>query len=974
MYNILQDALETYQSEEPRISYIDINNDTLKKFMTTDQLYILRMAEKFLPQTLRLDYSEKMFSCVRRFEYYSCVKHLAWPLIKQYFPALPPFPDSQTWYPIIDMYPVFPPFPVYLEGDLVLPEVVDEGDGKTGKRNGPEATIIQILQNVLKDRRADSSSSSTPSFLDRSTDAYVALVPDDQLLTINMAERLIPITYRARFVENTVGCMKEYDYLACFKFFAWPAVKRFVPALPDVFAGDRQSAAPSPQAATSSGADKLYLPATYLLHKGQPLSLAYLPLRGGEEGEERREGASRLRSSDELEMKILDIVLAKVRDSVNAAGETSPTFVLAGNVVHSYAASFTDRQIEILRLAEYLVPPSARPLLIADVLSYLRDNGNFVDCARHVIWPTIAKHVPDLPDFPREAEEGAATKGEGRVVESSSGQVNRGEEQRVVSSTGKEKKASVLFQDKESRNGIPSVPVISVSGTRFVPIFTELPETIILNILRTIQLQSLDSNLPISPHSSPPSSSIKNPQFLNLLTEQQTSIVNLVDAMLPSSMRPDFANKMIDCLRKNNNFLVCARDVAWPMLMQYFPWLPNFPNFGIVSSTTATTANSSETTTTTTTANQTTEIGPGPPLSETNVKTGQHGDTTVTITDTRFVPILNELPETIILNILKAVQLSLPNLPASPPPPPRTGEEEAYPAHLTEHQIGIMNVARNLLPIRARAGFNERILPCLGERNFLECTRDVTWPTIAQTYPWLPNFPNFNTLRQTSPRVPGPASIRFQFLLDSEGKSASTTAPEPEKPARSGEGEKEEEKLEEALLNVLGQGMEVDDSRSYLNASSGLSERQIIIARRIEGGIPEADRSSYVTRMLDCSARYSFATCVANIGWPILKRYNSTLPDLPTDLFTRLVAQQPRPESSGSSDASQSSQSSGISQQRIEIAIPRSKSSTESSPSSSSSSSSRSGEVEGQKDPGKEDETKGNTPTNTPSVGESIVD
>ena len=71
MYNILQDALETYQSEEPRVSYIDVNNDTLKKLVTTDQLYILRMAEKFLPQTLRLDYSEKMYSCVRRFEYYS---------------------------------------------------------------------------------------------------------------------------------------------------------------------------------------------------------------------------------------------------------------------------------------------------------------------------------------------------------------------------------------------------------------------------------------------------------------------------------------------------------------------------------------------------------------------------------------------------------------------------------------------------------------------------------------------------------------------------------------------------------------------------------------------------------------------------------------------------------------------------------------------------------------------------------------
>ena len=184
--------------------------------------------------------------------------------------------------------------------------------------------------------------------------------------------------------------------------------------------------------------------------------------------------------------------------------------------------------------------------------------------------------------------------------------------------------------------------------------------------------------------------------------------------------------------------------------------------------------------------------------------------------------------------------------------------------------------------------------------------------------------------------------------------------------------------MEEVLLNILGKSE--DGSMDRLNATDlpALSERQAMIVRRIEEGIPEAERSTYVTRMLDCSARYSFAICVNNIGWPILKRYNSSIPDLSTltDLFSHLVVDAPRiPQSLP--DASPSSQPSGISQ--IEIA----KSSTEaSSPSSSSSSSSSrsslSGEVEGQ-DPGnggqeEEDSQKKGNPANTPSVGESIVD
>ncbi|KAK1129645.1 hypothetical protein K0M31_019359 [Melipona bicolor] len=841
VYSILANALESYPKNDTLPSYIDPKNDTLRRFLTPGQLAILQMAETFLPESARREYSDKMFSCVQRFEYYSCVKYFAWPLVKQYLPSLPPFPDYEGWYPVIDVFPQYPiiPFPGFSEELAELPEVVD-ADGTRTKTLRPETLIIQVLQNTLKQQPLVPSS---PSFLDESIDRYITLIPEDQLLTINMAEKLIPISYRPEFVQRTVRCMKEYNYLSCFKYSAWPTVRHFIPTLPDIFTflpefqDPRLSDVGRYVHELSSQSN-----VNYYLPIGAGSNLAAIP-------DDRR---ILLESSDELEIQALG-TLQRLRYSNNDKEISS--FVFARSNI-----AFTKRQMEILCLAESFLPQSARADFAVNILSYLKTYNNFIDGARYIVWPTIAKYLPNLPEFPQSDVAGTKDRidlpNRQGLAETKEASTNSGITIRErVSNVEQENRADLFYsREKESQNKLPNVPVISVSGTRFVPIFAEHPESVIYNLLRSVQLQSIKS----SPATA--SSTFKTPEFLELLSQQQVNIVNIVGNLLPMNVQLDFADKLLMCLR-NETFLVCARDVIWPAISEYFSSLPNFPNFGIVSGTQP--GDSPPTTS-------------SPPLSETDVKTGQHGDTTVTVTDTRFFPIYNDLPETIILNILKAVQLSIPNLPDSL----ALARTQQFSSILTEHQIVIVNIAESLLPVSTRSEYIERIDSCIRERNFLECSRDVTWPTIAKYYPWLPSFPNFGTL-QNLPQASTSNSIRFQVFLSEKPSSPEVQAPQLESNEEAKALKAAEEKVESVLSNVLAETPELE--RSYLNLSvpvaSILNGRQVNIVRLSERGVPVAVRQSYVARMLDCATLYNFIACVNNITWPTLKQYNQSLPE-----------------------------------------------------------------------------------------------
>ena len=598
-----------------------------------------------------------------------------------------------------------------------------------------------------------------------------------------MAEQLLPISMRPEFAQKTVNCMKEYNYLTCIKYSTWPTIRQIIPTLPDIsgLLPDFQIPGLSdifgyfPQLPSFPDFGS-YWPFGGAPDEGTAETSTYILLNSRPEI---------LRSIDELEAKILEVLL-NVRKSIEKSQEISP-FILTGNSITF--SMLTKRQLDILQLTECLIPAAARPALITEVIVYLQRNDNFIDCVRYVMWPTIARYLSNFPEFPTLGRKGELISSESAqtLLKTKAPAISPGEKIQERINSDAEAISSTPLQDKESGNqGQQNGPVISVSGTRFVPIFTEHPESVILNILRSVQLQAFNFNRAgIVP-------ATKNQQFIDFLNQQQLIIVNLVDSLLPQSIRPEFANKLITCLRANN-FLICTRDVIWPTVMQYFPWLPAFPNFSNFSPS----------------ANPPSDTPPQPArlnltetssssdsrlLSETDVKTGLHGDTTVTITDTRFFPIFNEVPESVILNILKAVQLSVPSQPGTPVP----ARKQEFSNALTDQQISILHIAENLLPIPIRVNFIGRIRPCLREKNFLECTRDITWPIIAQSYPWLPSFPNFGSL-QNFPR------IRFQVFLAEKPPASDLNAQPPQENLSQNSEEdlsKEgEDRIEDILLN-----------------------------------------------------------------------------------------------------------------------------------------------------------------------------
>ncbi|XP_076645865.1 uncharacterized protein LOC143355145 [Halictus rubicundus] len=859
VYNILQDALESYPADQTLVSYVDPKNETLKELLTTNQLDILLMGEKLLPQTLRQEYSDRMFSCLRRFEYFSCVKYFAWPMIKQYFPALPAFPDYQSWYPVFDFYPHYPiyPFPP-LSGEVgELPEVVD-ADATRSRRPRPEAIIIQVLQNTMKEQPR---LSVTPSFIDQAADSYVALIPQDQLLSINMAEQLIPVAYRPQFVRNTVQCMKVYNYLTCIKYSTWPAIRQFNPTLPDIFGILPDFQIPGwPNIAD-------YIPSLPSIPSVPDLG-SYWPFGGSPEQPEAptiallKNQSDTLKSSRELEAKIFNVLL-NVSNSIDKISEIIPSRLREAVI---WVTGCTKSQADIVLLSDYMIPEEESKIKVQiDTQTCRHEGKDFIECARTVIWPSLARYYNNLPEFPSlenkesfrpaqpEPKEPAAIPGEKM-------------QERVIPEGEGLKVIANRFQDEDSRNKVQqNAPVISVTGTRFVPIFTEHPENVILNIVRSVQLQSQNLNR----GTAAPTSTTKNQQFIDLINEQQLNIVNIVDSLLPESIRTEFSTKLISCLRANN-FLVCTRDVIWPTLSSYFPWLPSFPNFGSISNSPSNATSPGEGTKQNLT--EPSSNTNAPPLSETDVKTGQHGDTKVTITDTRFVPIFNEVPESVILNILKAVQLSLPNLPASPTPT----RSKDFPKFLTEQQSNILNIAETLLPYSARESNAQRVESCLRDKVFLQCVRDVTWPTIAQIYPWLPSFPNFGG-SQNMPR------IRLHVFLSENSQESNVEAPASQEnlKADSLALEQAEERIENILLNSLSRDPKLE--RAYLDISnpslSHLTRRQQNIVKLVELGIPDAARATYITRIQECTKGYNFVSCTQNISWPTLKQFLPMLPD-----------------------------------------------------------------------------------------------
>ncbi|XP_077268939.1 uncharacterized protein LOC143900977 [Temnothorax americanus] len=854
VFNILKGALESKVTYDLAPSYIDPTNETLRALLTVGQLQILQMAEKLLPGEIRREYSDRMFSCVRRFEYFSCVKYFTWPMVQQYHPTLPAFPDYQSWYPgSIALYPQYPivPFPSFV-GEL--PEVV-EADATRMRKPKPEAVIVNILQNTLKEH----AKVSPPSLA--STDSYVAVLPPEQLLSIHMAEQLLPIPYRPEFVQKTVKCIQEYNYVTCIKYSTWPTVKQFNPGLPDIsdwlpdwqlpdvfgyfpdfqipdfssflppfWGGSQPSTTPTPpitetpSESSNSTAEESLGPISILLSRQSEVSS---------------------KASSELENKVTDI-LTKVRTFLRATPKNSH-LVVSENVI--VLTTITEKQLNILRLAESLVPPPARAPLVAQVMSCLQTNNDFLNCTRYVIWPTVALYVPNFPEFPNDLSlTQQPPKQEDQVSlkdRNASHQANKDQQEWNKSQTNSNVKIISRTKFPQSNS-----PVISVTGTRFVPIFTEHPESVILNILKTIQLSSPnvrdDQGVKIT----------STQEFGDLLNDQQLNILKIAESLLPDAARPASVNRMIECVRKGN-FLECSRNVLWPRLSEYFPRLPSFPNFGgypqATNSKSALTQNLTDPS----------------PFSETDVKVDQHGDATVTITDTRFYPIFSEHPEGVILKILKAVQHSTPGV--------LTSRGSPITSHFTKQQGNIVQVAESLLPESARPVFVERMVTCVRESTFLECTRNIAWPTIAQFFPRLPNFPNFGSYR-TLPRT------KLNSILLHNIYSENQTSNEKSENTPKTAVDTIEDKIENALKNLLSKNSSPRLENSYLDVNNPvigtlLTGREMNIVRLAERAIPDSTRREYVTNMLECARSNNFVTCTQHVTWPTVRQFSPNLPN-----------------------------------------------------------------------------------------------
>ncbi|XP_066596440.1 uncharacterized protein [Prorops nasuta] len=875
LLSILKDALDVGFVDNRLPTYIDPRNETLKKLLTPSRIEILQIAEKLLPLTARREYSDKMYSCIQRFEYFSCVKSFAWPLVKQSYPALPPFPEYQNWYPTIAVYPEYPlvPLPNFPEQIGQLPEVIDADDPRL-RASRPSTIIVHMLQNTLRQM------SKTVPPLSSVKPGYVTVIPHEQLLSIQMAEQFLPAQYRAEFVQKTMQCIRDYDYTTCIKYSTWPTLRQFAPGLPDF--PDFSGWIPDfslPDFSLPDFSD--YLPnfSDYIPDFSSfPDISGYIPGFAQETASSAEQTPVEPAASDNssaipqqppsvkksddprdkstfLETKVKEI-LTKVQSSVKRTPEVPPVIV-SGNVV--ILTTITEEQVKILRLAENVIPPPERSRFIFQVVSCLQATDDFINCTQYIIWPFLGVYVENLPPFPvsgsqqPQSPEVSTDSSDPDKTNSTSDSIKELYQDNPDFSKPTMKHS---IQSRVNEEKI-SLPVISVTGTRFVPIFTDHPEVVMLNILRSIQLSSPPVNSPVQLS--------RTPEFNNYLNQQQETIIRITESLIPDNIRPNFVNRMIDCVRENN-FLLCSRDVLWPTLTEYFPRIPSFPNFPNLSDT----STRSNVTSSDKPQNLTEPTSPIPDnniLSETNVKTGQHGDATVTITDTRFVPIFSDHPEAVIYNILRAVQLSTPNLPSAE----ILQKSKEFSNLFTEHQMNIIQVAEALLPENERSDLMKKLMICGSEETFLECSKSIIWPSVTRYYPRLPSFPNFGNTQNIARN-----RLHSEQALSLETKEADNRV----------RMENMEVEVEETLKKGLLKHLKTNEKLSYLDTSNPiiaalLTSRQADIIKLAESGMPDEIRPTFITRMMICIQVNNFIGCTQNLSWPTLKQFIPEFPDFP---------------------------------------------------------------------------------------------
>ena len=640
------------------------------------------------------------------------------------------------------------PFP-NSEGIGALPEVI-ESDATRTRSPRPEVILINILEKALIHQQQSPSTQpllSPIAYQTRTPGGVIFATPaitPDQMAIFYVAEQMIPIPMRPEFMSKTMSCLRDYDYLMCAKYATWPTLRQTFPSLPpfpDIFGWLPTFALPDfsqyipdlssyfpdfggfvPGGTTTPAPQPIpESPPPESLNSSAPTNTSSLL-----KDDQRLSLADRI--GNPVENRILHI-LSNIKLTVltsqlprNAPFPQQDTITPLLQENLSVLQKLTYNQLRILGIAKAVIPAQIRSDLDARMIGCLQGGTTFVNCTRNVIWPTLKIYVKDMPMFPGDEAMPIGTPLKQLFVpEPISDEQIQGR-----SPAGSEISAEPEVQE-EVQSEASAEPLISVTDTRFTPIFTEHPETVLLKILRTIQSSSKIADITSPATIADLFAPIKSRDVLN---PEEMGILEITANLLPSEVvRKNFVEGMDKCLDKST-FIACSEQIVWPILSEYYATrLPSSPKFNIED-----------------------KIDPvaKAAISETNVKTGVHGDAMVTITDTRFVPIYSQHPEAVILSILKNVHATSPNLLVQPGVGVEEGltKSKEFMATFTDQQGNIIYVAENLLPESIREVFVKRMSDCVKENSFLSCTRDIAWPTIAQFFPRLPNFPNIGPPQQ----------------------------------------------------------------------------------------------------------------------------------------------------------------------------------------------------------------------------------
>jgi hypothetical protein len=718
IFDILMEGLLKISPNEDLPSAFNAKNVSWSKYLTCNRLHLLQMTEKFLPENARRGYSDEIFSCITRFEYFSCIKYFSWPAIKQYYTSLPQFPLSDSYLSSL-IYPNYPliTFPGFENGVGNLPEIIESDTA----RIKPEYIIMQIFKKVLKEY---SRIATLPTPIHLNLIVKSSSINSEQIVTIHLAEQLLPINLREKYVFNTVQCIGQFDYYNCMKYATWPVLKQFNPSIPnfpnfqDIISNFQNAELPQisnlfnyisqfqlpqfeipqfqlPDISTFAIPDFSVL-FPFISQSSVPSVTVEPPSTDTIIGNNKKNNTA-------LESKIYKI-LKNTRNSLGATPLSPPTYT---NRKVFLFPLMTEEQSKIFALAEGIVPPIARESLIISIYYCLNEKNDFSVCTKTIAWPYIRNYVKELPEFPAEDD---------------------------------------TFLEKQ-KVGI-NIPITGSGDNFFImreieKIFFEGREDAISYIIRSIQLykpeslnmqkilkilQSIQFNAPeflnMQTIQYP-----RIPEFTNILTECQENIIHAAESIIPEQLHQKFYNDILDCVKKNK-FVICSRNIIFPSIYQYFQKALSVPYYSITSKEKIFSK-----------VNITDAERIYPIRFEIEVNTEKKGENIITATDRKFMPIFPSNPEAVIFSMIRKVQIS--NLSHPDFPKVYITNSPKFIRAFSIRQIYILAAAEGTLPDEYRKEILDEMYECNQKESFLNCTHDIIFPVLSKIYPDFPDFPNF---------------------------------------------------------------------------------------------------------------------------------------------------------------------------------------------------------------------------------------